>query len=66
MPEEDPHPSMPLALLRLKPMKVDLANDSFSPPGADMKKRIAAARKEMLGLLYPKNEKAKKKAKKKG
>ena len=59
MPEEDPHPSMPLALLRLKPSKVDLSNDKFLPPSADMKKRIAVARKEMLALLYPKSPKKK-------
>jgi hypothetical protein len=60
MPDEDPHPSMPLSLLRLKPIKIDLSNDKFSPPGADMKKRIAAARKEMLALLYPKKSGKKK------
>lgn len=61
MPEEDPHPSMPLALLRLKPVKIDLSDDKFPPPAADMKKRIGVARKEMLALLYPKKQEPKKK-----
>lgn len=53
MPEEDPHPSMPVALLRLAPIRIDLDDDRFSPPSAEIKRRVRAATKESLALLYP-------------
>ncbi len=60
VPEEDPHPSMPLALLRLEPVRIDLSNEAFAPADAEMKKRIGVARKEVLALLHPKPSKGNK------